>query len=148
MPGPFYPLTHRDTDWKLPLPFPYHFSFLSLLENSRGRQLRGRKNHYLDQGQELDGSFKISGISWPECFSRPFRKCIPARLLLSVFQPWFPERPGWVGYALRMCFLSACASPDWSLRKKLVEISKTQWMCTFKCRVPFWHQTRYFSLFR
>lgn len=138
-----FTLPHREVDWKLLLPLPYHSSFLSLLESSCSRQLRGRKNHYLDLGQQLDGSFKISGISWPECFSRHFRECI-LTLLLSAFQPCFPK--GWGGWDVPSrwaSYLPVLFLLTKAFRKRLVEISKIQWIYIFNCSAPL-AQTHYF----
>lgn len=138
--GPCHPLRYRAVDWKRLLPLPYHFSFLSLLENSRSRQLRGRKNHYLEQGQQLDGSLRISGISWPECFSPGVseRACLPSS---STFQfSSLDLQDSWGGWTLPSgCTLYLPALVTRAFRKRVVERSKIQWIYIFNCSAPFCH---------
>lgn len=138
--GPSYPLGYREVDWKLPLPLFHHFSFLSSLENSSSRQLRARKNHYLDPGQWLDGASKS--------LASPDQNVFPG-VSKSTSSPSFCFQPssldsrrlaGCIMPQESTLYLSALLLLTKAFRKRVVEISKIQWTYIFNCSAPFWHK--------
>lgn len=131
---PFLPSSYREVDWKLLLPLLHHFSFLS-----SSRQLRGRKNHYLDQGQWLDGA--------SESLASPDQNVFPG-ISESASSPSSPfSFPALIAKGLAGCSrpsespssLSALLLTE-AFRKRVVEISEIQQTYIFNCLAPFWHK--------
>lgn len=145
MPGPFYPLTYRELDWKLLLPLPSTFPFF-LCWKTPQQTAEGKE-------KPLPGS---RPAAWWELRNLWH---LLTRMFFQAFWKVHPCPPPFSFPALISRVVGICPQDVLSVcwlalllteasRKTSVEISKTHWMCIFKCRVPFWHQTHYFSLFR
>lgn len=137
---PCYPPSQR-RDWKqLSLSPTLFLSFLAgkLLQQTA----EGKEKPLPGSRPAACGELQNLCISWPECFSRHLRECILTRLL-SAFQPRFPKGLG-EREMLSIDFICACLFLlTKAFRKRLVEISKIQWIYIFNCS-PLLAQTQYF----
>lgn len=137
--SPSYPLSYGEVAWKPLLPLLHRFSFLSLLENSSSRQLRGRKNHYLDQGQGLDGASK--SLASPDQSVFPgISKSTPSPSASFQLSSLDSRWAGLGASCPQNLYLSAPLLLTKAFRKRIVEISKIRWTCIFNCLAPFWRK--------